>query len=224
MELADTRRVAAIGPLKSELKPASGQSFPVTRRDRRVADWSRDSTNKLSPKAALRFLDPVLSALGVSPKLGASLSKARGIGISLREVYRDAFVSGDVARYLEAGVTAGSTHLEQVARRGRLCLVTAILKSAAVRISVDHDSSSTLDVEAAHVATGEVEIQRTDKQTLLLTGPERLAFAFKAIRLQYEDGEYVDYTSADGVVGFELRADSDEPEGGAIVQDDLVEM
>ena len=60
---------------------------------------------------------------------------------------------------------------------------------------------------------------------LSFAGPQALAFAFQAVKLVYEHGLYMDFETAHGLSGFELRSAADGPsEGALMIDDELVEF
>lgn len=227
LESDGRRAVRLIGPLETEL--ASTAALPPISTGQPAPDIGIQSTRILSGKLALDALQPLLSAIGANATASAAVTETSAASVSLRGVTRDSVATGDLARYLEGDVRAGSSHVEEAAARGELYVVTGVLRSATLSIRLDTTAARQAQIsvspnDALTVAVGpEHAIDRSSE--LSFVGPQTLAFAFQAVKLVYEHGLYLDFETARGLSGFELRSDDDGPaEGTLMIDDGLVEL
>jgi hypothetical protein len=227
LESGGRRAVKALGPIAQELPPLSSSTLPPIHQDDAVPDIGLRRTKKVSGKGVANFLNPVFTLLGLDAGFGAIIQETQEISIVLRSVKRDWIARGDLARYFESGTGAGSRHVSEAAERGRLYLVTSILKSRDFGVSVRPEVSRRLQIQAetAGPVGVSVDLAASDGSTQLVifTGHQALTFGFQAIRLVYEDGAYSDFASAAGIVGYELPASGAPTEGTLVVDEDLVE-
>jgi hypothetical protein len=214
LESEGRRSVRVVGQLGADLVAAAAP-LPAIEPDIPVANVAVTASGRVKGSVMLRFLDPFLGLLGVLPSASASLARANDVSITITDVRRDAIRPGQLARYLEDGLTAHSDHIRRIAEKEELFVTTAVLKSSSFSIALGRDAASQL---SAGVSTGPGKVQVTGdrssagRQVISFSGGQPLAFAFQAARLQYEDGEYFDYTSASGLAGFQRPA---EPSGFA---------
>jgi hypothetical protein len=225
---SDGRRAArSVGPLETEL--ASTGPPPSISTAQPAPDIEIQTTRKLSGKLALDVLRPLLAAIGANATASASVTETSAASVSLQAVTRDSVAPGDLARYLEGDVRARSSHVEDAAASGRLYVVTGVLRSAALSLRLDAAVARQAQVsvspgDALQVTVGPED--STDRSCeLTFVGPQALAFAFQAVKLVYEHGIYMDFETAHGLSGFELRSAGDGPPEGALMMDDgLVEL
>jgi hypothetical protein len=228
---SDGRRVLrSIGPLETELPSTAGRPLPDVRTNVPVADLTVTSSKRFAGKVVADFLAPLLAAMGGGVGLSAGLSRGSDLVVSLREVYRDSVAPGEVTRYLEAGIGAASEHARRAADSNQLWLATAILKSATFDVTMGRDLAQGFKAGAPELAGAvdlhlEADTAQAGRSVVSFTGPRQLAFAFQAVKLLYEDGEYVDYQSGTGLVGYELPGDEGYAvPGQLLLDDDLVEF
>jgi hypothetical protein len=226
LESGGRSSVQAIGPLDANLPAPS--TPPAVHHDDPAPDLDIRTTNQVSGQIAASFLAPVLAAFGAGAGVAASLSSARSVAITLRDVRRDWVELGEVADYLESGTGPGSRHVREAARRGALFVVTAALKSASFSLGVDRSVAEQVSasVTAASPLTVSVKEQaeRGAVTVLSFKGRSPLSFAFQAVKLLYEDGQYIDFMTARGLSGFALSATAaGMTEGMLAVEEDLVE-
>lgn len=225
------RRTHVIGPIGRELPTLSAADVPTLHQDDPAPDLAITSTRRLRGSVAAEILSPLLTALGVDVGVSAELSRSRAVTIVLRSVRRDWIETGELARYLESGIGAGSRHVDEAAQRGQLFVITAILKTTTLVTGVERTVASKMaargpGLPAASVRLGvEQSGQNDDQVVVTFEGPRPLAFAFQAVKLVYEDGVYTDFATAQGLVGYATpRAGAGVSEGMLLVDDDLVEL
>jgi hypothetical protein len=106
-------------------------------------------------------------------------------------------------------------------------VVTSVLKSNAFQLTVGRETAQNVMAGAAGGAVGKatVEARRSDAthEQIAFTGPEALSFAFGAARLLFEDGEYADYASAQGLTGFEAGTGVGSGIGELLLDADVLE-
>lgn len=219
--------VRGYGPLERSLPGST--PLPVVHLDDPAPAIDVRTTNELQGKAAADFLGPVLAAMGASPVVSLSLGTARSTRISLRDTRRDWVSMDELATYLEAANTPATNHLRNVALRNELFVVTAILKSDEFTVLTDRSVAETIGASVPITGPVSVSMEASGKQAKFTSvhfkGAESLAFAFQAVQLLYEDGQYVDYCTAHGLSGFALEGSLTRPvEGMLLVDDDLVEV
>jgi hypothetical protein len=229
---SDSRNSAhAFGPVDSNLPALASQPLPVVHSDAPGPDLDIKATNQVSGKVAAGFLGPVLAALGADASASVSLASARSVVITLRDVRRDWVSLGELAEYLESGTGAGSAHLRAAADRGALFVVTAVLKSNEFSVGVDRSVAEQLSATAP--AAGPVAVSAdlraatSSSATVSFKGGVSLSFAFQAIKLLYEDRQYVDFATARGLSGFALAAPdglTGAVEGMLALDEDLIEL
>lgn len=206
LESDGRRQVRGIGTLTTELR--SSERAPVVDTDQPAPDIGLDSTRTLSGKVGAELLQPVFAALGIEASAAIMLSRTSGMRVVLSGVTRDGLVVGDLARYLEGDVMPGSQHVLDAAVRGRLFIVTSVLKSAALHTVVDasvaREVEASLDLPQAVSLSLSPSLQDASSRSLTFTGRVPLAFAFRAVRLVYSEGAFLDYETANGLAGYEL--------------------
>jgi hypothetical protein len=227
LESDGRRAVSVVGPLVAEL--GTDDAPPRIFTGEPAPDIGLKSTRKFSGKVAADVLQPLLAALGVGATLSATVTRTTSASVSLRGVTRDRIIMGDLARHLEGDIQPGSRHVEEVAARGRLFVVTSVLRSATLSTVVD--ASVVREVGLSATLPGAVNVSvapvGSDEGSCMLSfiGPVALAFAFQAVRLVYDAGEYMDFATARGLSGYELPAtDGDLAEGLMLLDDPLVEF
>jgi hypothetical protein len=227
---SDGRRTAhAIGPIDRNLPAHSACALPTVHRDGQAPDLDVKTTNQVRGRIAAGFLGPVLAAMGADANAAVTLASARSVVIALRDVRRDWVELGEVAEYLESGTGPGSIHVREAARRGGLFVVTAVLKSKDFSVSVDRSVAEQVraSVPAAGPVTTSIEetVEQTESSVVSFRGRLPLSFAFQAVKLLYEDGQYVDFMTAKGLSGFALAASAPGMVEGMLgLEDDLVEI
>lgn len=227
---SDGRRSARpIGPLERELAAAGSIAPPPITRDEPAPDLEVKATRRLAPRVALDFLAPVLEVIGVGSGVTAALSRSRSIEIAVRNPTKDRVEVGDLARYLESEIRPGSRHVQRAAEAGHLYVVTSVLKSTSVAVTTARAAAQEARAAASVAAAASVEVEaasgREEDATVTFTGPEPLGFAFQAVRIVYEDGEYTDFLTANGLIGFALPGEQTRPqEGMLLVDEDLVDI
>jgi len=223
----DGRRGArAIGPIGQSLPAAA--ALPEVHRDDPAPDLDVTTTSELRGQVAASFLGPVLALMGAGAHAAVSLAGARSVVLALRGVRRDWVALADVADYLESGTGSGSHHVREAAIKDRLFVVTAVLKSEEFSLGLDQSVAEAISGAAP---AGPVSISlgqsagRAGSSVVSFRGGEPLSFAFQAVQLLYQDGQYVDYATARGLSGFALTAQAGGPtEGMLSLDDDLVEI
>jgi hypothetical protein len=229
---SDSRHSAhAFGPVASNLPPLASQPLPTLHRDAPGPDLDIKATNEVSGKVAAGFLGPVLAALGADASASVSLSSARSVVITLRDVRRDWVSLGEIAEYLESGTGTGSAHVQAAAARGALFVVTAVLKSDQFSVGVDRSVAEELSTKAPGAGPvtvyADLKAAVSGSTTVSFKGGVSLSFAFQAIKLLYEDGQYVDFATARGLSGFALAAPDGlgrPVEGMLTLDDDLIDL
>lgn len=227
---SDGRKSARpIGPLERELAATGSIEPPPITRDEPAPDLAVKVTRRLDPRVALDFLTPVLESIGIGSSVTAALGRSRSIEIAVRNPVTDRVEVGDLARYLESEIRPGSRHVQQAAEAGHLYVVTSVLKSRSVAVTTSRSAAQEAKAVASVSAAASVEVQvasgRHDDAMVTFTGPAPLGFAFQAVRIVYEDGEYTDFLTANGLIGFAHPGDQTGPqEGMLLVDDDLLDI
>lgn len=217
-----------VGPVQREL-PSEAGAAPDVKRDDPAPAITLRSTRKLNGRVATDFLAPVLAAMGIAPSVSIELEAARSITIDLHEVLRDWIEVGALGRYLESGVGEGSRHVQELAERGALFVVTAVLKSASFSATTDGHIAEKAGAAASVPGAVKVDVtasaEHADQASVSFFGTQPLAFAFQAVQLVYEDGEYSDFVTANGISGYALdQAQPELTEGMLLINDELAEL
>jgi hypothetical protein len=229
LESDGRRAVHAIGPIDRNLPALSVRGTPSVHRDDLAPNLDIKTTGHVRGQIAASVLGPVLAAMGAGDDVSVALARARSVVMALRDVRRDWVELGEVAEYLESGTEHGSVHVREAARRGELFLVTAILKSREFSVDVDRSVAEQFGALAPSIGPVTVSInekaERSDSSVVSFTGTTPLAFAFQAVKLLYEDGQYVDFATAKGLSGFaQATSMRGIVEGLLALNDDLVEL
>lgn len=228
LESDGRRTTRRIGPVALELPGLSPEALPRLHEDDPAPDLAVQTTRQFSGRLVADFLGPILALMGADLGVSGALGDARGLSIVLRDVRRDWVDVGELARYLESGVGAGSRHVMEAANQGHLYVVNAILKSASFATGVDREVARQVQARASIAGPLEVAVQhsgeRGDSTVVSFTGRTPLTFAFQAVRLVYEDGVYTDFATAKGLSGYAMPGAELPVEGMLVLDDDLVEV
>jgi hypothetical protein len=222
LESEGHRHVRVVGELGADLTAAS-TPLPAIDSNITVANVAITTSGRVKGSVVLRFLDPFLGLLGILPSASASLAQEKDVSITITDVKRDAIRPGQLARYLEDKLTARSNHVRRIAEQKELFVTTAVLKSNSFSITLGRETASQV---SAGVSAAPVKVQvaadrsSAGRQVISFSGGQALAFAFQAVRLQYEDGEYLDYASANRLTGYQRPAESSGFSPGDLRLDD----
>ncbi|HTW02612.1 MAG TPA: hypothetical protein VMF87_20070 [Streptosporangiaceae bacterium] len=222
LESEGHRRVRVVGELGADLTAASAP-LPAIESDVTVANVAVTTSSRVKGSVVVRFLDPFLGLLGILPSASASLAQEKDVSITITDVKRDAIRPGQLAGYLEDNLSAQSNHIRRIAAQKELFVTTAVLKSNSFSITLGRETASQLSAGAS-AAPVQVQVAAdrgsAGRQVISFSGGQSLVFAFQAARLQYEDGEYLDYASASGLIGYQRPAESSGFSPGDLRLDD----
>jgi hypothetical protein len=203
------RELVSWGRLSAEL-PGS-KPVPRVSRNARMADVSVNRTRGLSASVTARLVGPLLGAVGIpdAPEVAADLTRDGSIAIVLRDVTRDSIDVGDLAAYVEAGLSPRTDHVRSLGERGELYVVTAVARSDTLRIEIGTSAAARVKAKASAtpgVITPVVEPAGSvnSSAAAVYTSRHVLTFGFRAVQLSCRDGRWGIYSDVHGKIAHAL--------------------
>jgi len=199
--------LAPLGRLPTEL-PGTGR-VPRVSRNEPMADISRNRTSRLHISVGTEVIASLLTAAGIpgAPTVAAELTREDRVAIVLKNVTRDSIQVGDLADYVESGLSPRTGHVRSLGERGKLYVVTTVARSDSIQIETA--TSTAARVKAAASAgpfTPDVELPGSASGRATVTYPSKdvLTFGFRAIQLASRDGRWGVYSDVHGKIAYAL--------------------
>jgi len=193
-------RLEPLGEITGLLNPGVNIKLPAIKRDEQMAAISGEQTGGLSLEVGLSILGNILGAMaGTKIGLDAQYKNASKLTFEFRDVLGDSVDIIELDKFLnDAGANSFSKHILEKLNDDEIYLITSVIKSKTIGVdaSDEHDASVSVDASAISQALGPkigTKIDASNSSKITYSGQQELVFGFKAIRLVYELGKYVEF-------------------------------
>lgn len=220
--------VEYIGDIELLIDKPAGPKPPVTLAQT-AASINGKASSSMKLSIGVSILNGLIAGLG-GGKLGVSsdYTNARAITFEFNNVSWDGVSALQVGNYLRDGDVDGDNPLiaQYVLGNGSLYVVTERLVSSEITTSfeVSKGVKASVDVPVIAQQVGgsvAVEVANARSNAVKFSGPEKLTFGFKCFEIGVKDGVITMFSVKIGSISASL---DDEPEGGALLGEGLLEI
>lgn len=188
MVVSANGRFERIGSLSTAI--TSSISAPTFKQDITCAGVSGQRTGSLRLGIGLAMLNDIVAAMGGSSfDVSAEFHGVKRISFEFIDVLEDSIDIAELDQYLAAGeVNPLSRHVGHLLDRDDICVIASVIKSA--RLLVRSNGERNAQATLGEASRGTLKLKTLSSDTILFEGPHPLVFGCKAVRLQYDDGQY----------------------------------
>jgi subtilisin family serine protease len=192
----DGARLVKIGTLDELfVPPATG--LPAVTTDQIVANMEGQRTRSLDINLALTLLKGFLSALGAGTLgIEAAFASATTATFQFSDVRLDEVTVVALDKFLGAArLDPNARATGQMLDAGEVYVFTQVLRSNNLRVTTSSQTGGSVGVDVPtlqQIVGGSVNVKAAagSSTTVSFTGQQRLAFAFQAVQLVFDDGQY----------------------------------
>jgi hypothetical protein len=215
------RKGDTLQPLGSiESVVVTGENIPVPKikRNVKMPDISGGRTSDIGIKAGLDILGNIIDAMG-GRKTGLDFQyrNARTIAFQFQDVLGDSIEIAELDKYLnDASINPFSKQLKAYLDQGKIYVITSTIKSRQLSVEAKAKNKAAMEIDAAAISEvlgGQLAVKtgQSKATTIDFNGDTRLVFGFKAIRLSYKNGKYLEFEMVeDGGVAAAVGPTGDE--------------
>lgn len=197
-------------------------AMPLMKPTSEVADITQSDMFEFSADAGLNFLSAIFKYFKLDDsKLEAAVNanKSANVSCKFESVIEEKVSLGDLDNFLTGAIPLENkfrTYMEKL-KNSELLVITSVLRSSKFSIAANSSGGGGLSLDAAVAKMGEgntkIDRKNSDEMVISHEGEDSLAFAFKAVKIIYDQKSWWEFWSSKEA-GFKI-----ESEEGIVLRD-----